>query len=82
MSSLVKSAECSDAKLLYTLYYDQQESDSSPCDLAFDDHILENVEEQWKEAMGSEGTDGSSVFMQFEERIGTKIEADDDNNDY
>ncbi|RDL41064.1 uncharacterized protein BP5553_01043 [Venustampulla echinocandica] len=79
LSSLIKSTECSDARLLYTLYYDQQEDISSPCDLAFDDRILENVEEQWKEAMGSEGADGSSLFMQFEERRG--INPDDDNDD-
>jgi endo-beta-N-acetylglucosaminidase D len=75
---LVESAG-EQAKLLYTLQYEQEETPSSPLDLSFDDQILEHVEIQWQEVLGEQAVAGQ--FMQFEERKG--MEADDeDDNDY
>jgi hypothetical protein len=71
------------------LYYEQQQearstgvelSDSS-LDMAFNDEILEDVEQQWKTIMG-DGSDEQSAFMQFEDRKGMNDDDEDADNDY
>lgn len=75
-----------DAKLLYSLYYEQQQgfrttegslkgTDPS-IDLAFNDLVLDNVAAEWKVIMGNEADE--AVFMKFEERPGMNEEEDDD----
>ncbi|TVY20836.1 Rab proteins geranylgeranyltransferase component A [Lachnellula arida] len=67
-------------KLLYSLYYEQQQvPGTSPLDLAFDDQILDNVEEQWKTVLGYGDDEEHPPFMQFADREG--MNADDDNDD-
>ena len=67
-------------KLLYTLYYEQQQvTATSSLDLAFDDQILDNVEEQWKAVSGYGDDEEHPPFMQFADREG--MNADDDNDD-
>jgi hypothetical protein len=45
-------------------------------DLAFNDQMLEDVEEEWRVVMGDEGD--RSAFMQFEERAGIDEEMNDE----
>ncbi|TVY87077.1 Rab proteins geranylgeranyltransferase component A [Lachnellula willkommii] len=68
-------------KLLYSLYYEQQQvPGTSPLDLAFDDQILDKVEEQWKTILGYGDDEQHPPFMQFADREG--MNADDDNDEY
>ena len=90
MEALLKSTGNGDGKLLYSLYYEQQQSEApagsnhratDTLDLAFDDEILEDVKNDWKRIAGSEVDD--AAFMRFEERAGMNEEDDDnDNNEY
>ena len=63
---------------MYSLYYEQEQAAAS-LDLAFNDEILEEVETNWKDIVGSEE---ATPFMQFEERMGMNDEDDDNNNEY
>lgn len=49
--------------------------------MAFNDEILEDVEQQWKTIMG-DGSDEQSAFMQFEDRKGMNDDDEDADNDY
>lgn len=39
-------------------------------DLAFDDEMLDTVENQWRRIIGPEDTTTATDFMQFDERSG------------
>lgn len=76
---MTKFLEANDgAKLLYTLYYEQQDTAESSLDLAFDDQMLNRVEEQWKDVLGYDQGIEQPPFMQFADREG--MNADDDND--
>jgi hypothetical protein len=77
LDALVKSAD-GQAKLLYTLYYEQKEASASPLDLSFDDRILDHVESDWRQVMAEQG--GALSFMQFEERKGMDADEEDEND--
>ncbi len=80
LSALLKSTEDDEGKLLYSLYYEQEQQASYAClDLAFNDEILQAVEDQWKAIMADENGALEGSFMQFEEREG--INSDDDDGD-
>lgn len=74
-----------DAKLLYRLYYEQQQgirSTEGPfkgmetsMDLAFNDLVLDDVAAEWKLIMGDEADE--AAFMQFDERPGMNEEEED-----
>jgi hypothetical protein len=78
LDALAKSAD-EQAKLLYTLYYEQMEVSGSSLELSFDDQILDDVESDWRQIVADQGNDVS--FMQFEERKGMGV-YEDDENDY
>lgn len=61
---------------MYSLYYEQEQVTTFP-DLAFNDQILEEVEQKWKTIVGD--GDEQAPFMQFEERTGMNDEDDEDN---
>lgn len=79
-----------DTKLLYSVYYEQQEcgwqtkdlSDrSNPSfDLAFNDLLLEDVAAEWKAILGSDVDE--STFMQFEKRPNMDDGDDDYDNEH
>jgi hypothetical protein len=86
LSALLKSTEYGCGKLLYSLYYEQEQQASTAdpatpsyasLDLAFNDEILQAVEDQWEAIMA----DGNSVvegsFMQFEDREAMNNDDDD-----
>jgi hypothetical protein len=79
LSKFLEIAENGEAKLLYSLYYEQEQSVSA-LDLAFNDEILEKVETKWKTIV-EEGEE-QAPFMQFEERTGMNDEDDDNDNGY
>lgn len=65
-------------ELLYSLYYEQEQSAEAveaSIDLAFNDEMLGDVERQWKAIVG-EGDETS--FMRFEDREGMNDYDDDD----
>lgn len=65
--------------VLYSVYYEQlATSGESELDLAFNDGILEDVEREWRVAMGNVGEGGE--FMKFEERTGMGDDDDEDND--
>ncbi|KAH8597982.1 GDP dissociation inhibitor-domain-containing protein [Bisporella sp. PMI_857] len=79
-------AEDRAGKLLYSLSYEHQQNLASghayprmydSLDLAFDDEMLNDVEEEWKKIMGEVGQ--GLEFMCFEDRAG--INSDNDDND-
>ncbi|PMD33214.1 hypothetical protein L207DRAFT_407177, partial [Hyaloscypha variabilis F] len=85
LAALLESTENGEGKLLYSLYYEkeQQASSTDPTvpseaslDLAFNDEILQTVEDQWKSIVA----DGNGVvedsFMKFDDREG--MNDDDD----
>jgi hypothetical protein len=86
LNAFLATAENGEARLLYSLYYEQKQttrSTSEPAksvdtslDLAFNDKMLEDVEKQWKSIIGNNNTEASAAFMQFEDRQG--ITDDDD----
>ncbi len=87
LCALLKSFENEESKLLYSLYYEQEQqastadaktaSDAS-LDLAFNDDILHAVEEQWKAIIADENSVIKTPFMQFEDREGINDEEDAD----
>lgn len=65
------------ADIIYKLTYTQQISSSKTgqhsmplVDLAFDDEMLDTVENQWRRIIGPEDTTTATDFMQFDERSG------------
>lgn len=67
--------------LLYKLYYQQRAegegtSGEASIDLAFNDGILDDVENIWKTVMGDE-FDQATTFMRFEDREGMNNDDDD-----
>lgn len=79
LSRFLQVAENGEGKLLYSLYY-EQEQPATYLDLAFNDQILEEVETKWKRIVGDETE--QAAFMQFEERVGMNDEEDDNDNAY
>ncbi|KAI9641914.1 Rab proteins geranylgeranyltransferase component A [Ciborinia camelliae] len=65
VSKFLETAE-GDGDVLYSVYYEQQGS-KEKLDLAFNDQVLKDVEEEWKRVSGG---DEESPFMIFEERNG------------
>lgn len=90
ISTFLQKAEDGEAKLLFSVYYEQQritETSSTEAstykfpdpslDLAFDDSMLENVEQAWNMVIGgSEGDENLPAYMQFDDRPG--MDADDE----
>lgn len=62
--------------MLYSVYYEQQGS-KDKLDLAFNDQVLVDVEEEWKRV--SDGTE-ETPFLVFEERNG--MSDDDEGAEY
>ncbi|KAE9380053.1 rab geranylgeranyl transferase escort protein-like protein [Stipitochalara longipes BDJ] len=90
LAALLDSTESGEGKLLYSLYYEQEQqasttdattpSDAS-LDLAFDDEILQAVEDQWKSIMADENGVVEASFMQFDDREGMNEDEDIDGDD-
>jgi hypothetical protein len=85
---LLKHIEKGEGKLLYSLYYEQEQQASTTdptippnasLDLAFNDEMLQAVEDQWKSIVADDTGVGDATFMQFEDREG--INSDDDDGD-
>jgi Rab proteins geranylgeranyltransferase component A len=88
VSALLKSVGSGGGKLLYSLYYEQEQQASTAdpatpseasLDLAFNDEILQAVEDQWKNIMADGNDAVEASFMQFEDREG--MNDDDDEGD-
>ena len=90
MAALLESTENGEGKLVYSLSYEQEQQVSSTdptapsqasLDLAFNDEILQTVEEQWKSIVA----DGNGVvedsFMKFDDREGMNDDDDDDGDE-
>lgn len=77
MAKFLEIVERGEGKLLYSLYYEQEQT-AVLLDLAFNDQILKNVETKWKTIV--EGWEEQTPFMQFEERAGMNSEDDDSDN--
>jgi hypothetical protein len=86
LSALLKSTEDGDGKLLYSLYYEQEQQASTAdpatpsyasLDLAFNDEILQAVEDQWEAIMADENSVVEGSFMQFEDREAMNNDDDD-----
>ena len=78
LSALLKSTEDDEGKLLYSLYYEQEQQASyASLDLAFNDEILQAVEDQWKTIMADDNGTLEGSFMQFEDREGMNNDDDD-----
>ncbi len=85
LSTFLTLTEESEVKILYKLYYEQEqaarnnddplEASDASLDLAFNDEILDDVEMQWKSILGETEAD-QATFMRFEDRDG--INNDDD----
>ena len=65
---------------MYSWYYEQKTSADSSLDLAFDDRILDTVEEQWRSLV--EPLEDGVEFMKFEERNAMGEDDDEDNEGY
>lgn len=91
LSSFIKATTAENAQLLYNLYYEQRQCPvksystgvlyhlpDPSLDLAFDDALLVDVEEAWKNTMRNIGVTDPGVFMKFEERNPTNGDDDDD----
>jgi hypothetical protein len=86
LKTFLATAEHEEAKLLYCLYYEQKElvpaakpdTFDMSLDLAFDDAMLDNVEQQWKTIIEDDKAEEQATFMQFEDRQGM---TDDDDAD-
>ncbi|TVY81662.1 Rab proteins geranylgeranyltransferase component A [Lachnellula suecica] len=82
ISRFLKAAE-DNAKLLYKLYYEQEQlPGTSSLDLAFDDQMLDDVKAQWKTVLGYGDTEEHPAFMDFPDREGISPDDDDNDNDY
>jgi len=88
ISTFINIAENGEEKLLYSLYYEQEQGTRSingsiaseaSLDLAFNDEILQDVESQWRRIMSDEKGELETTFLQFEDREG--MNNDDDDND-
>jgi len=86
LSAVLKSSEDSEGKILYSLYYEQEQQPSTAdaatpsdtsLDLAFNDEILQAVEDQWKTIMADENGVVEASFMQFEDREGMNNDDED-----
>jgi hypothetical protein len=86
LSALLKSTEDDQGKLLYSLYYEQEQQSSAAdpatpsyasLDLAFNDEILQAVEDQWKTIIAGNNGAVEGSFMQFEDREGMSNDDDD-----
>jgi Rab proteins geranylgeranyltransferase component A len=71
---------------MYALYYEQEQRASTAdptlpfdpsLDLAFNDEILQAVEEQWRTIMANENGVIEGTFMKFEDREGMNDGEDD-----
>jgi hypothetical protein len=71
---------------LYSLYYEREQQPwtadaATPCDasldLAFNDEILQAVEDQWKTIMADKNGVVEASFMQFEDREGMNNDDED-----
>ncbi|THV48409.1 hypothetical protein BGAL_0250g00080 [Botrytis galanthina] len=71
ISKFLATTEGDSGQVLYSMYYEQQGS-KDKLDLAFNDQVLVDVEEEWKRV--SDGTE-ETPFLVFEERNGMR---DDD----
>lgn len=80
------ATEHSEDHLMYSLYYEQcqtqrsstsAEASEASLDLAFNDDVLDDVQDQWRSIMCDEVDEAS--FMKFEDREG--VNADDDDAD-
>lgn len=75
-------ADSETAQLIYKLYYEQEQVTKvngdtvEPLDLAFNDGMLDDVEEEWRLIMEDQD---DKEFMRFEERAG--MNPDEDDND-
>ena len=87
LAALLESTEHGEGKLLYSLYYEQEQQASTTdptmpsdgsLDLAFNDEILQTVEDQWKSIMADDNGVVEGSFMKFEDREG--MNGDDDND--
>jgi hypothetical protein len=85
VSHLLKYIEKGEGKLLYSLYYEQEQQASTDptippdasLDLAFNDEMLQAVEDQWKSIVADDTGVGDAIFMQFEDREGMNDDDDD-----
>jgi len=87
ISNFLASTEEGGVELLYSLYYEQEqtakatsdslEASEASLDLAFNDEILDDVEKQWKSILGETEAD-QATFMRFEDREGMNNEDDED----
>jgi hypothetical protein len=86
LSALLKSTEDGGGKLLYSLYYEQEQQASTAdpatpsyasLDLAFNDEILQAVEDQWEAIMADKNSVVEGSFMQFEDREAMNNDDDD-----
>jgi hypothetical protein len=78
VKAFLSTAENEEEKLLFSLYYEQQGTDeiNMNLDLAFNDNLLANVENEWKSIMLD--SDAQAQFMTFEEWTGVNEEEDDE----
>ncbi|ESZ94802.1 hypothetical protein SBOR_4821 [Sclerotinia borealis F-4128] len=76
ISKFLDTAEGDGGQVLYSAYYEQQGS-KEQLDLAFNDQVLRDVEEEWKRVSGG---DEETSFMIFEERNG--MGDDDESGEY
>ena len=89
LKTFLAIAENGEAKLLYCLYYEQKEPKPAvepdkfdmSLDLAFNDAMLEDVEQRWKSIIEDDKAEESATFMQFEDRQGMTDDDDDDANE-
>jgi hypothetical protein len=89
--SLLKSTGDDNGKLLYSLHYEQEQqastadatipSDAS-LDLAFNDELLQVVEDQWKTIVADDNDVVEVTFMQFDDKEGTNNDDDDGDEGY
>jgi len=87
LTTFLAIAENGEAKLLYSLYYEQKQTMRSVAepakafdttlDLAFNDAMLDDVKRQWKSIMVDNNAEESATFMQFEDRQGMTDDDDD-----
>jgi hypothetical protein len=90
LKTFLATAENGEAKLLYSLYYEQKELAPAAepdkfdmsLDLAFNDAMLDNVEQRWKSIIEDDKAEESASFMQFEDRQGMTDDDDDANEVY
>jgi len=90
LETFLATAENGEGKLLYSLYYEQKELEPAAkpdkfdmsLDLAFNDAILDDVEQRWKSIIENDKVQESATFMQFEDREGMTDDDDDADEAY